>query len=330
LHIAYYHYEHLDSRYLTRGVTLLLVIVFLLPTILLTLYYADSVIHGGGASRLSTTTLVTVLFNAYELLGMSGVGPGRLELRDSGIASLGPYWIWLIPAAAVVLATLIGGLQETKRLLGTRRTILVCALGLLPMAIVIFSGFAMHWRVLGRHLIAELPLLNVLFALGLARFLGTGSDRFRPLKPMIAVAFLLVLVYSSCAMRFSDRHRKDDYLAASTIAKQDYAKGKRVWWAADDLGAKYYDLPGEFDFMGELTGISEPYSCIDRAGIQSIYKASAECLEKLAAPDVIILSKPETFDNNGVIAAFLKNRDFIRVQTLPAFTVWRPSDPEKQ
>ena len=147
---------------------------------------------------------------------------------------------------------------------------------------------------------------------------------------MIAVAFLLVLVYSSCAMRFSDRHRKDDYLAASAIAKQDYAKGKRVWWAADDLGAKYYDLPGEFDFMGELTGISEPYACIDRAGIQSIYKASAECLEKLAAPDVIILSKPETFDNNGVIAAFLKNRDFIRVQTLPAFTVWRPSDPEKQ
>ena len=322
VYVVYFHYQHLDWRYLRRGVTPLLICVFLVPTTLLSFYYVDSVIHGGGASRLSATTLVTVLFNAYELLGMSGVGPGRLELRDRGLAALGPYWIWVIPAAAIVSATLIGGLQEAKKLLGTREIIIVGALGLLPLAIVIFSGFAMHWRVLGRHLIAELPFLNVLFALGLVRLLEKGTGRGWPLRTMIAAVFLLVLIYSSCSLRFSDRHRKDDYRAAAAIGQQEFSKGKRIWWAADDLGAKYYELPGEFDYMGELMGTSKPYECIDRSGVQSIYKASAECLGRLSPPDVVILSKPETFDNNGAIAAYLKAKNFVKVRDFAAFTIW--------
>jgi hypothetical protein len=196
------------------------------------------------------------------------------------------------------------------------------------MAIVVFSGFAMHWRVLGRHMIAALPLLNLLFALGLAKLCEREGGRAWLLRVTIAISFLLAFVWSSSSLRFSDRHRKDDYRAAANVARQELASGKRVWWAADALGARYYGLPGEFDYMGELTGMQKPYVCIDRAGVQSIDAVHGECLEKLIQPDVVILSKPETFDRNGIIAAYLRDGHFAKAQELPAFTIWRHVSPK--
>lgn len=324
-YVAHYHYYHLNWRYLQRGASLLLLCILLFITILLSLYFLRSVIHGGGASRLSSTTVSTLLFDAYELLGLSGVGPGRLELRDTGLAALRAYWIWLIPVGAIVLATLVRGLQEAKKLLGTRRLVFVAMFSILPLAIVIFSGFVMHWRVLGRHMIATLPVLNLLFALGLAKLFEKDAGRSWSWRAMVAIAFLLALTYSACSLRFADRHRKDDYQAASAVALQDVSKGKRVWWAADALGARYYGLPGDFAYMGELTGVSKPRACIDRSGVQSIDNASSECLKILLPPDLVILSKPETFDKKGMIAAYLKAKNFVKVQSFPAFTIWRPS-----
>ncbi len=325
VYVVYFHYRYLDWHYLTRGATLLLLGVFLAATSLLTLYYLNSLIQGGGASRLASTTVATLMFDAYELLGLSGVGPGRLELRDSGLAALHQYWVWLLPSALVILITMIKGLQEALRLLGTRRLIVVAMLSLLPLAIVVFSGFALHWRVLGRHMIAALPVLNLLFALGLARLFEKDAGSSWPLRVTIAMVFLLVLTYSSFSMRFADRHKKDDYSDAAAIAQQSLAKGKRVWWAADALGANYYGLPGEFDYMGEITGKSKPSECIDRPGVQSVIGDSKDCLNMLSSPGMVILSKPETYDKNGAVVGYLKANNFVKIRTLPAFTVWQPS-----
>ena len=325
-YVAHFHYRHLDWRYLKERSTLLLVFIFLIINGLLTLYYLSSLLAGGGASRIASTSAASLLFAAYELLGLSGVGPSRLELRATGLAALSAYWVWLIPAMALILATLVAGILEAKKLLATRSLVLVCALGLLPIAIVVLSGFVMHWRVLGRHLMATLPLLNLLIALGVVALLARVGGRARPWRSAIAVGFLLTVVCSSLSLRFSDRHRKDDYLAAATLAKQGLATGKRVWWAADALGARYYGLPGEFDYMGELTNMHKPYACLEQAGVLPVSGASMECLERLRPPDVVILSKPETFDGNGAITAYLRAAHYVESQKLPAFTIWRPAE----
>lgn len=325
VYVAWFHYRHLDWRYLKGGWNLSLVIAFLVTNGLLTAYYLSSLLRGGGASRISSTTLPTLVFDAYELIGLSGIGPGRLELRDAGLSSLGPYWVWLIPLCALILVTLVIGLREAVRLLGARAVVLMVTLGVVPMAIVVLSGFAMHWRVLGRHMMAELPLLNLLFALGLARLSRKGAGGARPLRATIALGFLSAFVCSSMSLRFAERHRKDDYRAAAAIAKQEWSAGKRVWWAADALGARYYGLPGDFDYMGELTGKHKAQVCAEQPGVQPIVAASASCLEVLREPDVVILSKPETFDAQGVIASYLAARHFALSQQLPAFTVWRPA-----
>ena len=327
VYVAYFHYRKSGFRYLKRRSTLLLVSIFIAINGLLTLYYMSSLLRGGGASRIASTTVTTLLFDAYELLGLSGIGPGRLELRETGLASLSPYWIWLIPVCILILVVLAKGLQEAKRLLGIRLLILVGALGVVPVAIVVFSGFAMHWRVLGRHLIATLPLLNLLIALGLAKLCERESGRVWPVRSAIAGSFLLVFVCSSFSLRFADRHRKDDYRAAVTLAKHELADGKRIWWAADALGARYYGLPGEFDYIGELTNVHKPYACIDQSGVQPVSAASAECLDKLIPPDVVILSKPEVFDKNGALASYLRSGKFVNLQSLPAFAIWRSSAP---
>lgn len=325
VYVLLHHLRYATWRDLLSGVNLLLLGLFLVSTALLTVYYLNSLLLGAGGSRLASSTPATVMSTAYEVMGLAGIGPSRLELRSLGAPALAPYAIALLAAGGVLFAVLVVGLNEARARLGTRALLLIGALGLLPVGIVIFSGFAMHWRVAGRHLFAALPLLNLVLALGLATLLQADAHRRQRLRWLLAVAALLVFAYSACSLRFSARHRKDDYRAAAALSQAALAQGQRVWWAADVIGARYYKLPGEFDVLGELTGQHKPLACSDLPGAQAIANASTQCLLALTRPDVVILSKPDTFDASGDIAGYLKAQQFAVVQTLPAFTIWRRS-----
>lgn len=323
VYVLIHHLRYATWRGLLRVTNLLLVCVFLAAIAALTAYYLSSLLQGAGASRLDSSSPATVVFAAYEVLGLAGLGPSRLDLRASGAAALGPYLIGLVVAGGILLSILAVGFKAAKARLGTRELIIVGALGLFPLAIVLFSGFAMHWRVLGRHLIAALPLLNLVLALGLASLLESDGRRGQRLRSLVAPLGLLLLVGSSLSLRFSEQHRKDDYRSAAALAQQAIAQGKRVWWAADAVGANHYRLPGEFDFMGELTGVHQPVECVDRPGVQSVANMPGDCLRLLSPPDLIILSKPEGYDKTGGLTEYIQARNYAPVQSLPAFTVWR-------
>ena len=325
LYVLVHHLRKSTWRELLQGVNLLLLGLFLAAIAVLAVYYLNSLLKGAGGSRVSSSSPSTVLFAAYEMLGLAGIGPGRLELRSAGLAALVPYAIGLLAAGSVMIVVLALGLNAARTRLGSRELMLMGALGLLPVVIVIYSGFAMHWRVLGRHLIAALPLLNLVLALGLAGLLQADGRRGQGLRWMLAGSALLILVYSSFSLRFAPQHRKDDYRAAAALAQGAIAQGQRVWWAADVIGARYYGLPGEFDVMGELTGQHKPLACSDLPGVQPIANASMPCLLTLTAPDLVILSKAETFDIAGDVTQYLRDGKFAKAQELPAFTIWRPS-----
>jgi len=99
-------------------------------------------------------------------------------------------------------------------------------------------------------------------------------------------------------------------------------EGKRVWWAADYLGANYYRLPGEFDFMGELTSQPAPPVCTDLPGIQATANLPADCMQRLSEPDIVVLSRPEAFDKSGALAAYMQARNFVKIRELPAMDIW--------
>jgi hypothetical protein len=317
------HLRQSTWRGLLQGPNPLLLALFLVAVAVLTAFYLNSLLHGAGASRISSSTPSTVAFAIYEVLGLSGIGPSRLELRDLGPAALAPYAVGLVAAVGILCLVFIAGLKEARQRLGAPELVLIVAFGLFPVVVVLFSGFAMHWRVLGRHLMAELPLLNLVLALGLVRLLHTDGRRGQRVRGLLAISCLLFFVCSSLSQRFAPRHRKDDYRAAAAVAQQAFAQGQRVWWAAGVIGARYYGLPGEFDVMSELIVAEKPEVCRDVPGVLQIANASTQCLSTLGAPEVVILSKPETFDIKGDIVGYLKAHRFEVVQSLPAFTVWR-------
>lgn len=325
VYVLLHHLRKSTWREFLQGVNLTLLGCFLAVVALLSTYYLRSLLKGAGGSLLSPSTPSTVLFAAYELLGLAGVGPGRLSLRLLGPTALLPYSLALLTFFGVLCVALAAGLNAARTRLGGRELMLVSALGVLPILIVLYSGFAMHWRVLGRHLIATLPLLNLVLALGLASLLQAGRHRGQWARHAVAIAAVLFLVYSSVSLRFAPQHRKDDYRSAAAVAQAAIAQGERVWWAADVIGAQYYGLPGEFDVMGELTGLHKPQDCGDKPGVLSIANASTQCLAELPPAEVVILSKPETFDIKQDIAGYLKAKQFTVTQSLPAFTIWRRS-----
>lgn len=321
VHVLVHHLRKSTWRELLQGSNPLLVATLLLATGVLTAYYLSSLIKGAGASRLASSSLSTVLFAAYELLGLGGIGPSRLALRSQGMAALAPYLPALAVASGVLLALLACGLQAARKQLGSGQLLWLLALGLFPVLVVLSSGFVMHWRVLGRHLIAALPLLNLLLALGMT-VLWQRQTQQGPARALVVLG-LLALLYSSFSQRFAPEHRKDDYRSAAALAQAALAQGQRVWWAAGVIGAHYYRLPGEWDVMAELTSQHSPLPCSDRPGVQVVINASSACLAAMSSPDLVFLSKPETFDTRGELGAFLKAGAYTVQQELPAFTVWR-------
>jgi hypothetical protein len=319
------HHRHLGWRYLARGAHAVWLAIFVIVVSLLCVYYVSSLLQGAGGSRVSTTTPATLAFAAYELLGLSGIGPGRHELRDMGLAALRPHAPGLLLAAALIGLTLVCGTREALRRLGARDLAIAVSLALLPVFIVVLSGFVMGWRVLGRHLFATIPVINLLFALGLVRLWDAPAGRRRLLGRLAAAACLAALAMSALSMRFAVQHSKDDYKLAATIAKDALARGQRVWWAADYLGAHYYRLPGNFDYRGELTGMHQPPFCTDQPGIQATANLSAECLQTLSPPDIVIFSRPETFDLSGDMRRYLEAGNYVKVQEMPAIAIWRPA-----
>jgi hypothetical protein len=131
VHVLVHHLRKSSWRELLHGVNPLLLGLFLAVVALLTVYYLNSLLMGAGASRLASSTPSTVLFAAYEVLGLAGIGPSRLELRSLGPAALAPYAIGLIATGGALLIVLAVGLNEARARLGTRELLLLGTLGLL-------------------------------------------------------------------------------------------------------------------------------------------------------------------------------------------------------
>jgi hypothetical protein len=124
------------------------------------------------------------------------------------------------------------------------------------------------------------------------------------LSKLLAGLFLAFCLASCLFVRFAARHLKDDYRGAALIAKSAVAAGQQVWWNADEAGAAYYGVAGNQD---TILVVNRPLAD----------------LRMLLPPDVVIVSKPDTFDNGGGVAQFLRDEQYQITEHLPAFTIWK-------
>ncbi len=177
-------------------------------------YYFWTMKLGARASDVGQTDGRNVVFIAYELFGLSGLGPGRLEIREGGAGAFVPFAIPLIIYGVLAADLAILGFRQLWRSL-PRRTLLGLALAIgAPALAILAAGFALHFRVLGRHFTPLLTVVWVILWLGLeARW-----SRRHWMSKALAGGFVILSVASCLSIRFAARHEKDDYRGAAGIA----------------------------------------------------------------------------------------------------------------
>jgi hypothetical protein len=207
----------------------------------------------------------------------------------------------LLLHAIVVSAILFLAWRNRKKLSGNLFWP-VLFLALCSATLLVLAHIA-HFRILGRHFA---PLIvAILF------FLGFGiAESFSGAKilKIFGVLFIALNIVSCFSLRFSARHRKDNYRVAAEIAFNELAIGKTVWWNAALSGANFYHLSTrDHDTSSAARYFMNP---------------SADELRAAKMPDVIIVSKPDVYDQSGAISNFVAENHFEKMTNLSAFTIW--------
>ena len=213
---------------------------FLAAMSVLAAYYWWTLKLGARASAIGTTSFSNLLLVLYEQLGLTGLGPGRSELRITGVNGLRPY---AFPLSLGLLASAFVFWQALRSLPArwwTSRQAVAALLGIvLPLGLVLLAGHAAHVRILGRHLTPLFPIVLFVLALGFKRMQEVKSRAH-----WLALAIVpLVFLTSALQVRFAARHARDDYRGAAALALRTANAGGTVWWMADQSTGLYYGLP---------------------------------------------------------------------------------------
>lgn len=267
----------------------------------LAIYYIWTIKDKVGPGYL-TMNLSSVLAVVYEQLGFLGLGPGRAELRTASFSILGPY---ILPLSLLGIPLAWGLFPAARRRFGLSAACLrsVFVLTATLVCLTFALGFIGHARILGRHLTPLFPfvLVGQAYALGL---LWKSRNR---VNRAAAGLIVIALALSSIELRFAARHSKDDYRAAAAAAVQDLAQGKTIWWGASPDGATYYHLP-------IVTGYAAPGAVLWVTRLPTHFAT---------APDLIFLSKPDLYDTDGSLSAFIAAHHYSRVAAYQSFMVWQ-------
>jgi len=194
--------------------------VCLIPIICLSVeYYAklpDGELRGWDRPGLSNLS-----YGLYGLLGFQGLGLSRNELRAAHFDHLTPPMALSLAAYAITLLSLI--LLNARFLLRCFKKRIFLALGIYVGAFLTIS-YIKYFQFWDRHLMILLPALIIVQAQLLRRIFSNREGGKKAIAcRMLAAALLLGLIGSSCQLRFSPRHGKDDYrgLVACLNAQSD-------------------------------------------------------------------------------------------------------------
>jgi hypothetical protein len=267
-------------------------------------YYAFTWSDAGSGFRGTGASLLRIPFIAYEILGFSGFGPGKLQLRTAPLGSIWQNLPSFLPLVAALTALGVFAVREARHRPHNVRTLAVWGIALgLPVLAIFAAMLLFDHRPLPILFIPALPAaLLALSALMLA-LLRQKSVFWRAL----AALFPLLWLTSALSLRWKPVHAKDDYRNASRIAAAALAENKEVWWAADPAAAYIYLTPVA---MEEVPG---------RAW--AMQAPAWDDIRFKFPPRVIVISKPDIYDPQGAVARYATENRFVPAVQLQAFTI---------
>lgn len=263
-----------------------------------------SYFNGARASQAASFSLAGVAYGVIELFGLAGLGPSRNALRQASLtANLVAAMPMLLAAVAVALG--YGLAWKSARDRGLRWFALVCAVG--PILVLVGLGILLHWRVVGRHMSAVLPLL----IFSMAAFLSHVWSKRLSWQRGLVISLIGLFAVSSLLIRWSPSHQKDNYRQAAVWATKALTAGKTVLWLADERGIDYYDT--------RVGGTLVP-------AVQSgklMPSVSFPLPLKGPMPDCIIFSPREAVDPTGLVRQLLVSGKYQLVDQAMVFELYQ-------
>jgi 4-amino-4-deoxy-L-arabinose transferase-like glycosyltransferase len=267
-------------------------------------YFLGTLRLGARGSNAGTTDWRTTAFILYDQLGFEGLGPGRTALRAQGVRALWPFAPGLLCYSATLAAIFFFALKEAWRL-SPRKLAALAIVIVVPWGFLSVVGIVTHFRLLGRHSAPMMPLWLFLIANGMVLLASKPGWVGR----IIVGTFLSLGLFSSLSVRFAYRQSKDDYRRASALAAAVLAERQDVWWSADEMTAQYYHLP-----------VSDSAATPENALL--MVNPSDATVEGSKQPQVIVVSRPDLYDNSGALARYMARRGFHATTAFPAFEIW--------
>jgi hypothetical protein len=288
-------------------------------------YYAWTLHLGKGSQMIGVWNIgiKNVVFAGYELLGFTGFGPGRYELRELGLAGgVSGAVSGIVRPSMLGSVVLLGLYALAVRNLWTKHRHGGCfemrfagptvAIVVFSSSIVFALGMIVNYPFWGRHLAPTFPF--IVFLMGIAVAECRNDIRSHQLLPP---ALCLTLLVSGLMVRFDAEHSRDDYRAAARIAEKSRESGQIVWWSASAGPAIYYGLPLCDAIESQVEG--HPPCAI------YLENVSPEVLAVQPKPDVVIMTKEDLFDNEGALRDYVDSEGFKEAARFKAFSVLRSS-----
>lgn len=268
-------------------------------------YYVLTWHDAGRGYHRAGLSLLSLPFIAYELLGFSGFGPGKLQVRNAPAASILGSIPALLPLAATLVALCVFAFLQMRSRTWSKPSITIWLIALgLPTVVIFAAMFLFDHRPLPRHFIPALPGVILLLAALLQQAFAQKSAFWR------AVAVLLPLLWlvSAFNYRWQPAHAKDDYRSAARIAAAALAENKEVWWAADPAAAHIYLTPIALqEVPGRAWAMQAP---------------AWDDIRFKFPPRVIVVSKPDIYDPQGAVARYAAENRFVPALQFQAFTIF--------
>ena len=283
-------------------------------------FYAWASSHGVN-KEIGDPGVLNLGFIFYEFLGFAGLGTPRLELRENPIVqTLAPYAALLI-LGVLPLAALFFILSRTK--LPKLVLPLFASLGA-GIAIALAVSKVEHFQVLGRHVAVFAPLLLITILYWVGRHVSQ-TDRTAAIAALSGL--VLMWAISDARLISMTKYEKDDVREAARIAAAAEKNGARVLWVADTYAAEYYGVTAlrsdrhNQSVMERELGRPVTVQAIDGQNWSS--EAARKFIDSSASPIVLVISRPDLFDKQGVWRQLVEERHASKVAGLPAFSIYQ-------
>lgn len=251
--------------------------------LILLIYYSWTKSIGVELNTIGKTSLINLLFGAYEFLGFAGLGPNRNELRIDPAASILENALPLMLLGFLWCGLLVLIFKKSKQKIGLLIPLVFC-LFVVPIAILYFLGVFQGIRALPRYAITSFPAFAVVTAI-----FASEVWRSKTSGKFVVVSLAVLLGISSINLRWSPRHEKDNYREASAMAVEKIKLNKTILWGADQDTGWYYGI----DLKATHPDTGKPL----------VHIWSNSNLDINNFPEIIFLSKKDVYDGSGKISA---------------------------